>query len=134
MDENEFHQEILQRLDILICLLLDKPATEKPTSIASKVHKLSDLGLSPSEIAKILGVTEAAVSQYFNHKRADIPLDASTKTLIAKASKNIKDQAQFVYHSQSILNHMLKTKQTCHIHATVNKDVAHDCNTCFECT
>jgi predicted transcriptional regulator len=90
-------------------------------------------GKKQSEIAKILGVTEAAVSTYVNEKKQGIKLDTDTKELIKHASKNIHDQAQFVFHSQSILDHMLKSKQTCHIHSLVNKDVAHDCNTCFEC-
>jgi hypothetical protein len=55
MEEKNYQREILQRLDVIICLLLDSPADEKAVSISSKVHKLSDLGLKPSEIAMILG-------------------------------------------------------------------------------
>jgi len=55
MNENELQQEILRRLDIIICLMLDRPAPDKATSVSSMVHKLGGLGLSPSEIAKILG-------------------------------------------------------------------------------
>jgi hypothetical protein len=55
MTENEIGSDILQRLDIIICLLLDASAIDSTTSVASKVHKLSSLGLSPSEIARILG-------------------------------------------------------------------------------
>ena len=55
MSENEIGQDILQRLDIIISLLLEAPVTDNATSIASKVHKLSGLGLTSSEIAKILG-------------------------------------------------------------------------------
>ncbi len=90
-------------------------------------------GKKQSEIAKILGVTEAAISQYVNEKKAGIKLDTDTKKLIKKASETITDQSQFVFHSQSILDHMLKNKQTCNIHTLVNKEISHDCNTCFEC-
>jgi hypothetical protein len=55
MTENDCNREIVQRLGIIICLLLDAPTTNNSTSIASKVHKLSGLGLTPSETAKILG-------------------------------------------------------------------------------
>jgi hypothetical protein len=55
MKENEIGLDILRRLDIIICLLLDAPAKDSEASVASKVHKLSNLGLSPSETARILG-------------------------------------------------------------------------------
>jgi hypothetical protein len=70
MIENEIGREILQRLDIIICLFLDMPAADSATSVASKVHKLSSLGLSPSEIAKILGKPVNYVTAIKSTKRA----------------------------------------------------------------
>ncbi len=90
-------------------------------------------GRKQSDIAKIMGVTEAAVSQYLSNKRADIVLDKPTLAQIAKVSKTIKTQDQFVFASQSILNDMLKSKATCDIHHRVNAEIGHDCKTCFEC-
>jgi hypothetical protein len=55
MKENDIGLELLQRLDIIICLLLDASVNGDAVSVASKVYKLDSLGLSPSEISKILG-------------------------------------------------------------------------------
>ena len=70
MNENEIGRDILQRLNIIICLLLDAPADDSAASVASKVHKLSSLGLSPSEVAKILGKPVNYVTAIKATKRA----------------------------------------------------------------
>lgn len=54
MKEDQFQKEILRRLDVLISLQLDGPAPESPPSIASKVRRLTDLGLAPAEVASII--------------------------------------------------------------------------------
>lgn len=55
MKQEQFYEAVLQRLNVLIALELDTPASEKTASIAGKVHRLSGLGLSPGEIAGIIG-------------------------------------------------------------------------------
>ena len=45
---------ITQRLDIMIMLLLENGA-DGATSMAGKIHKLLGLGLTPSEVARIVG-------------------------------------------------------------------------------
>jgi hypothetical protein len=70
MKEKDYGREILRRLDIIVCLLLDEPVTDKPASVASKVHKLSNLGLTPSEIATILGKPVNYITAIKSAKRA----------------------------------------------------------------
>jgi hypothetical protein len=49
-------KEILRSLDVLVSIQLDNPPPERPTAVNSKIYRLTDLGLRPSEAAKILGV------------------------------------------------------------------------------
>lgn len=55
MKEDQFHREILRRLDVLISLQLDIPLADGRASIASKVNRLISLGLAPAEVASIIG-------------------------------------------------------------------------------
>lgn len=92
-------------------------------------------GWKQSRIAEVMGVTESAVSQYLKEKRAmDVTLPDAVKAKVHAAAKKTKDQSQFVFETQQLLDFMLKTKATCDVHRQLGKDVAHDCNTCFERT
>ena len=104
------------------------PALRKEFAKAFKA-----LGWKGTKIAEILGVTEAAISQYFSKKRGnDVPLPVSVKERVANAASKVTDQNQFIYETQQVLDHMLKSKATCDIHRKVGDNIAHDCNTCFE--
>ena len=89
------------------------------------------LGWTQSSIAKVMGVTEAAVSQYVNDKRAsDVKLDADVKTEIKTAAAKVKEQSHFIFQTQQILNSMLKSRAICKIHHQM-AGVGKDCTTCF---
>jgi hypothetical protein len=47
--------QVLGRLDILISLTLDQLAPEGTMQVASKIQRLTEIGLSPREIARIVG-------------------------------------------------------------------------------
>ena len=55
MDNDTLLKEVIRRLDVLIALqieTLDGPEAARPTT---KIQRLSKLGLSPSEVAGIVG-------------------------------------------------------------------------------
>ena len=70
MKEDQIQKEILRRLDVLICLQLDRPPAETPPSIASKVRRLVDLGLAPAEVASILGKPVNYVTAILSTKKS----------------------------------------------------------------
>lgn len=93
--------------------------------------QFKDLGWKQSDIAKVMGVTEAAVSQYTNDKRAsDVKFDGDVKASIKSAAAKVKEQSQFIFQTQQILDSMLKSKATCKIHHQM-AGVGKDCSTCF---
>ncbi len=104
------------------------PALRSEFAKAFKVN-----GMPQTKIADIMGVTASAVSQYLSDKRASgITLNGDVKRLIKDTSQKVNNQPDFIYHTQQLLNHMIKHKITCDIHKQV-ADVPHDCDTCFNC-
>ncbi len=70
MDDNAILNSILKRLDILICMGLEKPLLEKPTTMANRIVRLQAIGLSPSEIAAVLGKPTNYVTATISRKKA----------------------------------------------------------------
>ncbi len=74
MDEDSALQlEIVKRLDVLIKLLIEqKPEHERERTAREQIGKLSALGLTPSEIGRIMGIPTshvgAQLSQIKNKK------------------------------------------------------------------
>ena len=70
---NEDHSSldaILRRLNILIALQLDmRPEEAAATSIASRIHRLAELGIGPAEIGSILGKKANYVSAVMGNRR-----------------------------------------------------------------
>lgn len=52
---NSRNDEIISRLNIVVSLLLEQSQSDARLSLASKIEKLVELGISPADIAKILG-------------------------------------------------------------------------------
>jgi uncharacterized protein len=91
-----------------------------------------DLGLTQKEIAKIMGITEAAVSQYIHSKRA--------KEVVFREPvlEEIKKSAESIANGRLMIPEMLRlTKLTevkqvmCDLHKKHDNNL-HDCETCFE--
>jgi len=53
--DNKILLGIVRRLDALIAILLDKPNADSSVTATEKIKKLMEVGLSPSDIAVILG-------------------------------------------------------------------------------
>lgn len=55
MTDEQYKKGVWRRLDVLISLQLDAVPAESKVSVASKVERLSSMGLVPSEVASIIG-------------------------------------------------------------------------------
>lgn len=74
-------------------------------------------GLSQKQIAKIMGLTESAISQYSKSKRAkEIQFSESVKNEIKKSSEKIKNRACVTAEIQKICNLIKKKGILCKLH------------------
>jgi hypothetical protein len=102
------------------------PAIRRELSLA-----LKEQGKSQREIAKLLGVTEAAVSQYISKKRAaDVAFPAELAAEIRATAPRITDRRSMMQETQRILAHAKDRKLTCRMHESV-ADVPKGCDVCF---
>lgn len=53
--EDNFRSDLLTRLDVLIALLLERSEPDSKVSTSDKIAKLIELGVSPADVARILG-------------------------------------------------------------------------------
>ena len=53
--DDNFRSDLLARLNVLIALLLERSEPESKVSTSGKIVKLTELGVAPSDIARILG-------------------------------------------------------------------------------
>ncbi|MBN2567166.1 transcriptional regulator [Candidatus Woesearchaeota archaeon] len=89
-------------------------------------------GLTQRRIARLLGITEAAVSQYLKHKRAKgIEFGDSLKEHIAASAKAILGGADPLSEIQRICGRIRKNKTLCEIHRKYSK-VPRNCEVCFQ--
>lgn len=94
-----------------------------PAIRAEMVQIMLSKSLKQKEIAKTLGLTEAAVSQYKKNKRAnEIKLDSESKFEIRGSVENIlKNESCPTKEIQRIL-HLIESKGTCcEIHKNYNE-------------
>ncbi len=74
--EEKFRSELLRRLDLLVSIMLESPRAESSVTTMDKIVRLTELGLLPSEIARVLGkptnyVTGALAARKRRAKKAD---------------------------------------------------------------
>ena len=104
------------------------PAIRKELSIV-----LKELGKNQKEIAKLLGVTEAAVSQYLSAKRAnDVKFPQEIKDSIKAAAPKITDHASMIRQVQTILSAAKQDRFICKMHEQIANDIPRGCNVCFK--
>lgn len=85
------------------------------------------------EIAKLLNITEAAVSQYKKEKRGQhVKLPESVLSeLNISARKIVDDESTVFRETQNILNHIRNTSTICDIHKIIDESVESDCKECI---
>ena len=93
---------------------------------------LNNQGLNQVEIAKKLGITKAAVNQYFHKKRA-VNLNFSNEFKEEIKSSASKLNSHFDTHReiQYLLNISRNEKFVCQVHKLLDKQFD-NCNVCFD--
>jgi len=90
--------------------------------------------LSQKKAADILGITEAAISQYLNSKRAsEIVFSKNELDKIEKsAEKIIKDKDSLMKNLYDLCNVLREAKVICELHKNRDKSVSKNCDVCFK--
>ena len=106
------------------------PAIRRELAIALvKNHSLSQ-----KNVASILGVTEAAVSQYLKSKRGgevEFSKEAIDKVKDS-AAKIVKDPSNLRNEMYDLAKMVKVTKVLCDLHRKYDKDLPKECDICFE--
>ena len=102
-------------------------------AIRSELTKeLKAMGLSQKKIAEILNVTEPAVSQYVNQKRASaVELTPKLKEEIKKSAKRLSEKANIMQELQKLLKLTLHERVTCKKCQDVVPHIKKGCTVCF---
>lgn len=102
------------------------PAIRKELVLA-----LKNKGKNQKEIAKLLNLTEPAVSQYLNKKRAkDFPLTKDVVDFIRKSADKITGEKEAYQQIQKICDYIKETKALCRIHMDVESGLE-GCDLCY---
>ncbi|HLC86804.1 MAG TPA: helix-turn-helix domain-containing protein [Candidatus Nanoarchaeia archaeon] len=102
-------------------------------SLRKEIAKeLVRLGMKQKEVASLLDITEAAISQYFKSKRAkDIPLTKKIKDKIKISAKRIyHNKESFTKELQDLCKLVKEENILCQIHKKYDK-ISAKCNICF---
>ena len=104
------------------------PAIRKELSIA-----LKELNLSQRDIAKKLGVTESAVSQYFKDKRAiNVHFNDKVMSEIKNSAKEILRKRDVMNEILRICNFIRSEKVLCTYHKLHDQNVPEGCEICLK--
>ncbi len=96
------------------------------------VLALKGMGKAQKEIAHLLNITEAAVSQYVTEKRAkEIAFTEEVKKIIKEAAAKIKDPESAFHQIQKINEFIKKSKALCQLHAQIEGDLK-GCDVCYK--
>ena len=105
------------------------PALRRELSkILIKEHKLTQ-----RKVAEILGVTEAAISQYIKSKRGkEVNFSKKDLSKITEASKCItKKHEDCVESLYNLCIYFRGSKLLCDLHRKRDKNISSDCNACL---
>jgi len=115
---------VLQPQEIEVFYVI--PALRRELALCMKAS-----GRSQKAIASLLGVTEAAVSQYFSSKRAaTIKFNDRMKSVIREASARINDEMSMFSEMQQLLRLSREERVVCQAHESLG--CPKSCTACFE--
>mgnify|MGYP001569621154 CR=1 FL=1 len=93
---------------------------------------LKSRGIKQTEVAKIMGITKSAVTQYLNSKRAkDLKFSENVKKEIEHASKRINNPIDTIREIQYVLTIIRKENAICELHKNMDKRLPSNCDVCF---
>ena len=94
---------------------------------------LNDLKLNQKQIAKVMGLTEAAVSQYMRSKRAkEVEFAKEVLQEIKKSAKIISEDMGLMIPEMVRLSRLTEVKHVmCGIHKKQHIELPNNCNICF---
>ena len=95
---------------------------------------IKDYNLAQKKAAELLGISEAAVSQYVKEKRAkDIKFTKSELKIIKNtAGKIVKDKKNSMKFLYQVCVKLRGSETICNLHRKHNKDIPVKCNICME--
>jgi hypothetical protein len=95
---------------------------------------IKDYGLAQKKAAELLGISEAAVSQYIKEKRAkDIKFTKSELKIIkSTADKIVKDKKNSMKYLYEVCIAFRGSNTVCDLHRKQNKDILAKCTICME--
>ncbi len=116
---------LLQPQEIEVFYVL--PAIRRGLAVCMK----SD-GKSQKEIAKLLGVTEPAVSQYMSSKRASqLKFNDKLKIAINESAKRITSEISLMREMQRLVHLVRSERVICQMHEALG-GAPKNCNVCFD--
>ena len=114
---------LLQELEVWYVL----PALRR--ALASELEKQ---GLRRVEIAKILGVSKPAVSQYFHKERGvEFHFPSSLNDSVRISAERLNKGSSLAFEMQSLLRELRNNGSVCQFHHLKEKDIELGCNVCF---
>lgn len=118
---------LLQPQEVEVFFIL--PALRRDLALAMKSQKLDQ-----KTIARRLGITEPAVSQYLNHKRATrVSFTPHIQAAIFDSASRIADSVSLIRETQFLLGLAREELVTCKIHEELVPSLV-GCNACKEST
>lgn len=95
---------------------------------------INDIKLSQKQVASIMGLTEAAVSQYIHSKRAkEVVFTKAVLEEIKKSAKEIAKDGKLLMQEMMRLTNLTGVKHVmCGIHKKHDAKLPNNCEVCFE--
>ncbi|MBC8500186.1 MAG: hypothetical protein H8D38_00285 [DPANN group archaeon] len=101
-----------------------------PTIRRELTFEMKRFGLEQKKIAELLCVTEAAISQYLNSKRATkVKFSKDVLKIIKNSAKKIINKETMISETQDILKMLKEKGLTCDVHKEL-ADLPDDCLYC----
>lgn len=102
------------------------PAIRRELTLAMKAQ-----GVDQKHIAKLLNVTEPAISQYVKRKRgADIEFPEKVMAVIRESAAHINNEQTLIMETQKLLRVINQEGITCKVHMKV-AGLPKTCNVCY---
>ena len=88
------------------------PALRRYLALAMK-----EQGIKQKDIANIMDINTAAISQYISNKRGhNVTFNAELQAEIKKSAIRVRDRMSYVRETQHLLDFLRRTKTLCDIH------------------